>query len=84
MSEVSVTIKLPFQQLLKAIEGLTEQERLILRKKLEEKSPASWQARFERALDALGNKNKDVPIEQVQTDVETAILEVRGIRERQN
>ena len=84
MSEVLVTIKLPFQQLLKAIEGLTEQERLILRKKLEEKTSVSWQARFGRALDALGDQNNDVPIEQVQTDVESAILEVRGIRERQN
>jgi len=84
MSEVLVTIKLPFRQLLKAIEGLTEQERLILRKKLEEKTSVSWQARFERALDALGDQNNDVPIEQVQTDVESAILEVRGIRERQN
>jgi hypothetical protein len=84
MSEVSITIRLPFQQLLKAIEGLTEQERLVLRKKLEQQTPTSWQARFERALNLLGEKNKDVPSEQVQSDVERAIQEVRAIRDRQN
>ncbi len=84
MSEVSITIRLPFQQLLKAIEGLTEQERLVLRKKLEQQTPTSWQARFERALNRLGEKNKDVPLEQAQSDVERSLQEVRAIRDRQN
>ncbi len=84
MSEVAITIKLPFQQLLKAIEGLTEQERLVLRKKLEQQTPASWQERFERALNLLGEKNKDIPLEQVQSDVARAIQEVRAIRDREN
>lgn len=84
MSEVSITIKLPFQQLLEAIESLTEQERLVLRKKLEQETPITWKARFERALNILGEKNKDVPLEQVQSDVARAIKEVKAIRERQN
>lgn len=82
MSEISITIRLPFQQLLKAIEGLTEQERLVLRKKLEQETPVSWKARFERALNKLDEKNKDIPLEQVQSDVARAIQEVRAIRER--
>lgn len=84
MSEISITIRLPFQQLLTAIDNLTEQERLVLRKRLEQQTPASWQARFERALNSLGEKNKDVPFEQVQSDVERAIQEVRAIRDCQN
>ncbi|MBN2090545.1 hypothetical protein JW964_13105 [candidate division KSB1 bacterium] len=60
MSEIFLTIKLPFQQLLKAIEELTEQERLVLRKKLEENTPLSWQAQFERALTRLDEKNKKI------------------------
>jgi hypothetical protein len=77
-------MKLPFQQLLKAIEGLTEQERLILLKKLEQKTPATWQSRFDRALNILGEKNKQIPFEEVQSDVEKAVQEVRTIRDRKN
>lgn len=78
MSEIFLTIKLPFQQLLKAIEALTEQERLVLRKKLEENTPLSWQARFERALTGLDEKNNKISLAEVQSDVEKAIQAVRG------
>ena len=78
MSEVSITVKMPFQQILQAIEKLTDQERLVIRKKLEQKTPISWQTRFGLALEILGEKNKDIPFEEVQTDVEKAIQEVRA------
>ena len=84
MSEISVTIKIPFQQLLKAIERLTEQERLVLLKKLEQKTPTTWQSRFERSLNTLGEKNKHIPFDQVQSDVEEAGQQVRAIHDRKN
>lgn len=81
MSEIMLSVKLPFQQILKAVDKLNEQERLILRKKLEQNTPLSWQARFGLALEKLHEKNKDIPLEQVQSDVEKAIQEVRGENE---
>jgi len=77
MSEITIPVKMSFQQILKVVELLNEQERIALLKKIKENTPDSWQARFGKALKKLGDQNIQIPIEEVQSDVEEAIREVR-------
>jgi len=44
---------------------------------LGQKTPVSWQSRFGMTLKNLGEQNAQTPIEEVQSDVEEAIREVR-------
>ncbi len=77
MSEITIPVTMSFQQILKIVEMLSEQERIVLLKKLGQKTPVSWQAKFGRELKKLGEKNKRIPLEEVMLDVEEAIREVR-------
>jgi len=47
-------------------------------KEKEEGGPLSWQEGFGRALDDLGERNKDIPLEQVEQDVDRAVKEVKA------
>jgi len=78
MSEITIPVKMSFQQILQVVELLTEQERMVLLKKLGQKTPVSWQSRFGRALQKLGEQNVHIPLGEVQSDVEKAIQEVRA------
>lgn len=82
MSETLTSENLSFQQILRAVDKLGETERLILRKKLEQITPLSWQDRFDKALKTLAEKNKDIPLEEVESDVARAIQEVRTKHDR--
>ena len=77
MSEITIPVKMSFQQILKIVELLSEQERMVLLKKLGQKTPFTWQAKFGTVLKKLEKLNKPIPFDEVQSDVEEAIREVR-------
>ena len=78
MAQRAIKIEVPFRQLLTIVDQLTPMEKTVLRKRLEEGGQLSWQERLGRALDDLGERNKDIPLEQVEQDVARAIKEVRA------
>jgi len=78
MAQRAIKIEVPFRQLLTIVDQLTPIEKTVLRKRLEEGGPLSWQEKSGRVLDDLGERNKDVPLEQVEQDVDRAVKEVRA------
>ena len=78
MAQRAIRIEVPFRQLLTIVDQLTLMEKVVLRKRLEEENPLSWKERFGEALGNLGERNKDIPLEQVEQDVGRAIREVRA------
>ena len=80
MVQRAIKIEVPFRQLLTIVDQLTPMEKTVLGKRLEEGGQLSWQERFGKVLDDLGERNKDIPLEQVEQDVDRAIKEVRANR----
>jgi len=72
MAQRAIKIEVPFRQLLTIVDQLTPMRKIVLRKRLKEGSQLSWQERFGGALDYLGERNKDIPLEQVEQDVDRA------------
>ena len=79
MSAKTIKLEIPFQKLISVIEQLDPDEKLILRKKLNEQKAATWQERFGKALQQLGRKNVRVSEKEVAEDVKRAIAEARAV-----
>lgn len=81
MTTKTVKVEIPFQRLLNVIDQLTIDEKLVLKKRLEKEKVTTWQDRFGKALQYLGNKNKGFSEKEVEEDVKRAIAEVRSSAE---
>ncbi len=77
MATRTLKLDISFQKLLAVVDQLELDEKMFLRKKLDREKVPSWQERFGRALQQLGNKNKRFTTKEVLTDVERAISDVR-------
>ncbi|MEW6418023.1 MAG: hypothetical protein AB1480_07865 [Nitrospirota bacterium] len=78
MAAKTLKLEIPFQKLISMIDQLDPDEKLVLKKKLEEQKVATWQERFGKALQQLGKKNVRFSEKEVAEDVKRAIAEVRG------
>lgn len=78
MAQRAVEWGIPFIQLLKRVDELSPNKKLILYKHLEREKVLSWKERFGKVLDYLGERNKEIPLEKVELDVARAVKEVRG------
>ncbi len=78
MASKTVKLEIPFQKLISMIDQLDQDEKLILKKKLEKQKVTTWQERFGKALQQLGKKNVRYSEEEVAGDVKKAIAEVRA------
>ena len=78
MASKTVKLEIPFQKLISMIDQLDQDEKLILKKKLEKQKITTWQNRFGKALQKLGKKNIRFSEEEVAADVKKAIAEVRA------
>lgn len=78
MTTKAIKTEIPFQRLLKVVDQLTPDEKLVLKKKLDRKEVKTWHERFGKALQYLGKKNKRFSEKEVAEDVKRAIAEVRG------
>jgi len=76
-------LEIPFNQLIKIIDQLSPEEKIIIKKRLENEKISTWKERFNMALKALGEKNANIPETEVKADVEKAIAEVRRIEKGQ-
>ncbi|PIP39644.1 hypothetical protein COX18_09360 [Candidatus Desantisbacteria bacterium CG23_combo_of_CG06-09_8_20_14_all_40_23] len=81
MTQRAVKLKIPFTQLLKIVEQLSPNERVVLRKQLVRERQLSWQERFGKALDYLGERNKGISLEKVESDITRAVKEVKAMHE---
>ena len=79
MSAKTIKLEIPFQKLISAIEKLDPDEKLILRKKLNEQKTSTWQDRFGKALQNLGRKNVCFSEKEVGEDLKRAIAEARAV-----
>ena len=79
MAPKTIKFEIPFKELLNVIDRLPEDEKILLKKKLEKGKVMSWQERFGRALKYLGSRNRRFPEAEVKKDVKKAIAEVRGV-----
>ena len=79
MAPKTIKFEIPFKELLNVIDRLPEDEKILLKKKLEKGKVTSWQGKFGRALKYLGNRNRRFPETDVKKDVKKAIAGVRGI-----
>jgi hypothetical protein len=77
MAARTLKLDISFQELLAVVDQLELDEKMFLRRKLDREKVPSWQERFGRALQRLGNKNKRFTAKEVLTDVERAISDVR-------
>lgn len=78
MATKTLKLEIPFQKLLSIVDQLDQDEKLILKKKLEKQKVTTWQERFGRALRQLGKKNIGFSEKKVMEDVKRAIAEVRS------
>ncbi len=78
MATKTIKVEVPFQKLMNAIDQLSTDEKLVLKKRLERDKITTWQERFDRALKYLGKKNKKIAEKEVDADVKQAIAEVRS------
>jgi len=78
MATKTVKLEIPFQKLLTIIDQLDPGEKLLLKKKLEKQKITTWQERFGKALQQLGEKNIKFTEKEVAEDVRKAIAEVRS------
>ncbi len=78
MATRTVKLEIPFQKLISIIDQLDQDEKLILKKKLEKQKVTTWQERFGKALQQLGTKNIRFSEKEVAEDVKKAIAEVRA------
>jgi hypothetical protein len=77
MATRTLKLDISFKELLAVVDQLELDEKMFLRRKLDNEKVPSWQKRFGRALQQLGNKNKRFTAKEVLTDVEQAISDVR-------
>ncbi len=78
MATKTVRLEIPFQKLVSMIDQLDQDEKLIIKKKLEKQKVTTWQERFGKALQQLGKKNIRFSEKEVADDVKRAITEVRA------
>lgn len=78
MATRTVKLEIPFQKLMAMIDQLDQDEKLILKKKLEKQKITTWQERFGKALQRLGKKNIGFSEKEVAEDVRKAVAEVRA------
>lgn len=78
MATKTVKLEIPFQKLISIIDQLDQDEKLILKKKLEKQKVTTWQERFGKALQQLGKKNVRFSEKEVAADVRKAIADVRS------
>ncbi|MBI5875221.1 MAG: hypothetical protein HZB81_05160 [Deltaproteobacteria bacterium] len=78
MTYKAIRLEVPFQKFLNALEHLTPDEKLVIRKKLEREKVSTWEERFGRALQTLGKKNTRFSEAEIEEDVRKAIAEVRS------
>jgi len=65
-----------FDDLLKAVDSLTPEQKQLLRQHIDE---TDWASRFSKALTGLqADVPTGIPEEEVQTDIEEAIRQVRS------
>lgn len=74
----TVAVEIPFQTLLNAIDNLTPDEKLALKKRLEKSAAATWKDRFGKSLSQTARKNKRASADEVANDVRLAIVESRA------
>ena len=77
MPNINLEIEIPFKQFLEIVDKLSPAEKILLKNHLEQYQELTWQERFGRALEYLGERNKNIPLQQVEEDVQEAIKEVR-------
>ncbi|MBI5178384.1 MAG: hypothetical protein HZA04_03905 [Nitrospinae bacterium] len=78
MSTKTLKPEIPFQKLISMVDQLDQDEKLILKKKLEKQKVSTWQARFGNALSKLGKKNVRFPEKEVIGDIKKAVAQVRA------
>ena len=78
MATKTVKLEIPFQKLISIIDQLDQDEKLVLKKKLEKQKVTTWQERFGKALQQLGKRNIRCSEKEVDEDVKKAITEVRA------
>jgi hypothetical protein len=78
LPNINLEIEIPFKQFLEMVDKLSPTEKILLKNHLEQYEGLTWQGRFGRALEYLGEQNKNVPLQQVEEDVQKAIKEVRA------
>lgn len=78
MSTKTLKLEIPFQKLISMVDQLGQDEKLILKKKLERQKVSTWQARFGNTLDKLGKKNVRISEKEVIGDVKKAVAQVRA------
>ncbi len=78
MATKTVKLEIPFQKLISIIDQLDPDEKLLLKKKLEQEKITTWQERFGHALQKLGKKNIRFSEKEVAEDIKKAIAEVRS------
>ncbi|MDA8325873.1 MAG: hypothetical protein M0033_06600 [Nitrospiraceae bacterium] len=84
MASKTVKLEIPFQKLISIIDQLDQDEKLILKKKLEKQKVTTWQERFGKALRTLGKRNIRFPEKEVAEDVKKAVAEVRANAKNQS
>ncbi|MBF0456821.1 MAG: hypothetical protein HQK99_02890 [Nitrospirae bacterium] len=77
MAVKNVKLEIPFQQLLMIIEQLDPDEKIMIKKKLEREKVTTWQEMFGYSLNEIAKKNDEFTEEEVLSDVNAAIVEVR-------
>jgi hypothetical protein len=78
MAAKTLKLEIPFQKLISMVDQLDQDEKLILRKKLERQKVSTWQTRFGNTMDKLGKKNARVSQKDVMADVKKAVALVRA------
>ena len=78
MPNISIEMEIPFKQFLEMVDKLSTTEKILLKNHLGKYEELTWQERFGRALEYLGERNKNIPLQQVEEDVQKAIKEVRA------
>jgi len=77
MSTKSIKLKIPFQTLLEAIDGLPAEEKLIIKERLEQGNDK--RLKIKKLLKVLSKKNFRYSKKEIEEDIRNALLEVRGI-----
>ncbi len=77
LPNINIEIEIPFKQLLEMVDKLSPTEKIFLKNHLKKCEGLTWQERFGRTLEYLGERNKNIPLQQVEEDVQKAIKEVR-------
>jgi hypothetical protein len=78
MSTKTIKLEIPFQKLVSMIDQLDQDEKLVLKKRLENQKVTTWQARFGAALRQLGKKNARFSEKEIADDLKKAIAQVRA------